>query len=169
MTLSILGQIHARVTDALDQARANGAGLARSAHELVELAHGEATSTAEGTAGRARLIDAESVRVSLVAASIHQQAGRLAAFGEVLAMIDRFRAEEHAAARARVQAEAERDAAAYLRDAEDEPADEYAAGAFDAWYADEDDSVIGPLTVGEARDCYVAAFLRALRDLGGAS
>ena len=108
---SLLGRLDERIREALDTARGNAAALARGAHQVLEAAHAERTPTAEGTSGRARLIDAESVRVSLTAASLHQHAGRVAAYGAVLEMLDQLREEEDAVACGRVEAEAARDAA----------------------------------------------------------
>jgi hypothetical protein len=168
MTFTILGQLNQKVRDALDGARAAGAALARSAHEVVENSHAEPTPTAEGTSGRARLIDSETVRVLLTAANLARLDGQLAAYGVVLRLLDEVREAEHATARARVQAEAETDARLYLENAEDDPADEYARGAFDATIEEDGQEWIAPLTIEEARDCYVASFLRVVRE-GGAS
>ena len=74
------------------------------------------------------------------------------------------------AAVARCESEGERDAATYTQAAEEdpetEPAEQWAPGAFDAWIEDEGDEAFAPLSLDEARACYVAALLRKL---GGAS
>jgi hypothetical protein len=162
---SLLGRIDERIREALDTARGNAAALARSAHEVLEVAHAEPTPTANGVTGRARLLDAESVRVSLTAASLHQHAGRVAAYGAVLEMLDRLREEEHAAARGRVETEAARDATTYReaveRDGESDGPEQWAADAFDSW-VEGDSRAIEPLTTDEARAVYVAQFRRTL-------
>lgn len=56
--------------------------------------------------------------------------------------------------------------------AEGETADPatYAGEAFDAWFGDEGGAdAFAPLPVDEARAAYVAAFVRAVAELGGAS
>ena len=162
---SLLGRLDERIREALDTARGNAAALARGAHQVLEAAHAERTPTAEGTSGRARLIDAESVRVSLTAASLHQHAGRVAAYGAVLEMLDQLREEEDAVACGRVEAEAARDAATYReaveRDGESDGPEQWAADAFDSW-VEADARAIEPLTIDQARAVYVAQFKRAL-------
>lgn len=170
MTSSILSSIQQQIQDAVADARAAAAGVGRDAIMLAEsasLATGEPKPSPVRSI--ARDLRNRSGHVALGAIESAVAAARLDAFAACLQIVEDERDAKALLARQRIEAEAARDAEAYVRDAEDEPADEYAAGAFDAWYADEDDSVIGPLTVGEARDCYVAAFLRALRVLGGAS
>lgn len=154
-----------RIRDAIDGARSAGASLAKSAHELVDTAHAEPTPTAQGTSGRADLIDRETVRVLLTGANLSRLDGMLSAYGTVLRILDDARADETSAARARVEAEAERDAKTWIEakreDPETESAEEWAAGAFDAFYEDTPEA-IAPLTADEAAAIYVAALLRAL-------
>jgi hypothetical protein len=166
---SLLGRLDERIREALDTARGNAAALARSGHEVLEVAQAEPTPTANGVTGRARLLDAESVRVSLTAASLHQHAGRVAAYGVVLEMLDQLREEDHAAARGRVEAEAARDAATYReaveRDGENDGPEQWAADAFDSW-VEVDARAIEPLTTDEARALYLAQFRQTLRGAG---
>lgn len=166
--LSFLGRLSEKITSAIDGARSAGAGLAKSAHEIVDCAHAEPTPTALGTSGRADLIDRETVRVLLTGANLSRIDGMLSAYGTVLRMLDDAREEEHGAAVGRVESEAVHDVGTYrqaLRDGETDAPEAWAAAAFDAWTDDEPGSrAVEPLTTDEARALYVAAFLRALGD-----
>jgi hypothetical protein len=169
VVLSIVGRIAERIRDAIDGARSAGAALAKSAHEVVDVAQPETTPTALGTSGRADLIDREVVRTLLTGAHLSRVDGMLSAYGTVLRMLDDAREEEHGAAVGRVEREAQNDVSTYrqaLRDGETDAPEAWASAAFDAWIGD-DPEAIDPLTTDEARAVYVAAFKRTIDQLLG--
>jgi hypothetical protein len=166
MTISILGQLDQKIRDALDGARAAGAALAKSAHEIIESAHPEETVTSVGTCARADLLDREGIRALLSVTHLSRLDGMLSAYGAVLRILDDMRAEDHASAVGRIEAEAVRDAAtwheAFAEDPQIGDAEEWANGAFDTWMSDEPHA-ISPLGRDEAREIYVRAFFRSIK------
>jgi hypothetical protein len=103
------------IDDAIASARGAAASLASIASALAE-AVSEPAPTPSALRHVAHTLQAQAQRASLGAMSLAAHAGRLEAFAHAQAMDAAERERQEAAARNEVEAEAERDAALYLKD-----------------------------------------------------